>query len=77
MERGEDGIGDREALQHLAVLKNEVLIGKLSYGHGSYAFVYDKNYRGVELLGLLRESENISADLYPLFENLLPEYERP
>ena len=68
--------GDREALQHLAVLKNEVLIGKLSYGHGSYAFVYDKNYKGVELLGLLRESENISADLYPLFENLLPEYER-
>ena len=67
---------DKETLHHLAVLKNEVLIGKLSYGHGSYAFVYDKNYKGVELLGLLRDSENISSDLYPIFENLLPEYER-
>jgi serine/threonine-protein kinase HipA len=65
-----------EFLTHLAVLKNEVLIGKLSYGHGSYAFVYDKKYKGVELLGLFRESENLSSDLYPLFENLLPEYER-
>lgn len=66
----------KETLHHLAVLKNDVLIGKLSYGHGSYAFVYDKNYKGVELLGLFRDSENISSDLYPIFENLLPEYER-
>ena len=67
---------DKEFLHHLAVLKNEVLIGKLSYGHGSYAFVYDKKYKGVELLGLFRDNENISSDLYPIFENLLPEYER-
>ena len=66
----------KETLQHLAVLKNEMLIGKLSYGHGSYHFVYDKNYKGVELLGLFRDSENLSSDLYPIFENLLPEYER-
>ena len=66
----------KEILHHLAVLKNEVLIGKLSYGHGSYSFVYDKNYKGVELLGLFRGSQNISVDLYPIFENLLPEYER-
>jgi len=68
--------GHSESLNHLGVLKNEVLIGKLSYGHGSYSFVYDKKYKGVELLGLFRESENQSSDLYPLFENLLPEYER-
>ena len=67
---------NRETLHHLAVLKNDVLIGKLSYGHGSYSFVYDRSYKGVELLGLFRDSENISSDLYPIFENLLPEYER-
>ncbi|KIM07604.1 MAG: hypothetical protein KU29_06250 [Sulfurovum sp. FS06-10] len=67
---------NKESLLHLGVLKNEVLIGKLSYGNGSYSFVYDKKYKGVELLGLDRMQENKSSDLYPLFENLLPEYER-
>ena len=66
----------KESLQHLAVLKNDILIGKLSYGHGSYTFVYDKKYKGAELLGLFRDNENLSSDLYPIFENLLPEYER-
>ncbi len=63
-------------LHHLAVLKNDILIGKLSYGHGQYSFTYDKSYKGSELLGLNRDSQNLSSDLYPIFENLLPEYER-
>ena len=68
--------GHEEERSYLAVLKNERLLGKLSYGHGSYTFTYDKHYRGVELLGLLRSHDNASATLYPIFENLLPEYER-
>lgn len=67
---------NKEELSHLAVLKNEVLIGKLSYGNGSYQFHYDKNYQGADLLELSRPSNNLSATLYPIFENLLPEYER-
>lgn len=67
---------NQESLSHLAVLKNEVLIGKLSYGNGSYSFNYDTKYKGVELLGLLRNDDNLSPFLYPVFENLLPEYER-
>ena len=30
-----------EFLSHLAVLKNDLLVGKLSYGHGTYTFEYD------------------------------------
>ena len=67
---------NQEERANLAVLKNEQLIGKLSYGNGYYTFSYDKHYRGVELVGLLRDSDNHSATLYPIFENLLPEYER-
>ncbi|HFU75468.1 MAG TPA: hypothetical protein ENK66_04405, partial [Arcobacter sp.] len=67
---------NKEELSHLAVLKNEMLIGKLTYGNGSYQFNYDKNYQGVDLLELSRASNNFSATLYPIFENLLPEYER-
>ena len=66
----------QEQLIHLAVLKNDIFIGKLSYGNGSYQFVYDKNYHGIELLGLSQLDSNASVTLYPIFENLLPEYER-
>ena len=65
-----------EALSHLAVLKSDRLIGKLTYGNGSYTFVYDEGYTGVELLGIAREGSSQSSTLYPVFENLLPEYER-
>jgi serine/threonine-protein kinase HipA len=67
---------NQASLLHLAVLKNEILIAKLSYGDGSYVFEYDKSYKGVELLGLSRVQENVSTTLFPIFENLLPEYER-
>ena len=65
-----------ESLSHLAVLKNDVLVGKLSYGNSSYIFQYDSQYNGVELLGLPKNKDNQVPFLYPVFENLLPEYER-
>lgn len=65
-----------ERLTHLAVIKNDILVGKLSYGNGSHLFEYDKNYSGDELIGISKNRDNQSALLYPIFENLLPEYER-
>ncbi len=65
-----------EVLSHLAVLKNDLLIGKLSYGGGSYLFEYDTQYKGVELLGISKSKKVQVPTLYPVFENLLPEYER-
>ena len=65
-----------ESLSHLAVLKNNQLIGKLTYGHGAYSFEYDTHYKGVELMGIERNNTVKVPLLYPIFENLLPEYER-
>jgi len=65
-----------ESLSHLAVLKNDLLVGKLSYGNGSYTFEYDAQYKGAELMGIQRDNKMNVPTLYPVFENLLPEYER-
>jgi serine/threonine-protein kinase HipA len=65
-----------ESLSHLAVLKNDLLVGKLSYGHGTYTFEYDAQYKGTELMGIQRDNKMNVPTLYPVFENLLPEYER-
>ncbi len=66
----------KEALSHLAVIKNDLLVGKLSYGNGYYLFEYDAQYKGTELLGIPRGGKTKVPTLYPVFENLLPEYER-
>ena len=65
-----------ESLSHLAVLKNDVLVGKLTYGNGAYSFSYDPHYKGAELAGIMRGDTTQVPLLYPVFENLLPEYER-
>ena len=65
-----------ESLSHLAVLKNDLLVGKLTYGNGAYAFEYDAQYKGAELMGIARGDTTKVPLLYPMFENLLPEYER-
>ena len=65
-----------ESLSHLAVLKNDLLVGKLSYGHGTYTFEYDTQYKGTELTGIPRATKINMPTLFPVFENLLPEYER-
>ena len=66
----------KESLSHLAVLKNDLLVGKLSYGNGTYSFEYDTQYKGAELMGISRDDKMNVPTLYPVFENLLPEYER-
>lgn len=65
-----------EALSHLAVMKDAILVGKLTYGHGTHFFEYDTKYNGADLIGIPRNEDTQSALLYPIFENLLPEYER-
>ena len=65
-----------ESLSHLAVLKNDLLVGKLTYGNGAYSFEYDAQYKGAELMGIARGDTSKVPLLYPIFENLLPEYER-
>jgi len=65
-----------ESLSHLAVLRNDLLVGKLSYGNGAYSFKYDTQYKGTELMGISRSAKTKVPVLYPIFENLLPEYER-
>lgn len=66
----------KESLSHLAVLKSDLLVGKLSYGNGAYSFEYDAQYKGAELMGIPRDEKMKMPMLYPVFENLLPEYER-
>lgn len=66
----------KETLSHLAVFKNNLLVGKLSYGNGAYSFVYDAHYKGRELIGITKDTLTKVPVLYPVFENLLPEYER-
>ena len=66
----------KESLSHLAVLKNDLLVGKLSYGNGTYSFEYDTQYKGTQLMGIPRDNKTNVPTLYPVFENLLPEYER-
>jgi len=65
-----------ESISHLAVLKNDLLVGKLSYGNGTYSFMYDTHYKGAALMGIPKEIKTEAPTLYPVFENLLPEYER-
>jgi len=65
-----------ESRSHLAVLKNDLLVGKLSYGNGTYSFEYNTQYKGTELMGIPRGKKINVPTLYPVFENLLPEYER-
>ena len=66
----------KESISHLAVLKNNLLVGKLSYGNGTYSFIYDAHYKGAALTGISKENKTEVPTLYPVFENLLPEYER-
>ena len=65
-----------ELQEYLAVLKNGVFIGILGYGNGSYTFVYDENYEGEALVNMPKDTLLQSSRLYPIFENLLPEYDR-
>ena len=51
-------------------------VGKLSFGNGEYVFQYDDAYKGEVFEGLEKGKLNRSIELFPYFENLIPEYER-
>ncbi|MBV5278471.1 MAG: hypothetical protein J0647_05475, partial [Campylobacteraceae bacterium] len=63
-----------EVLTRLAVLKNNNHVGTLIFGNGSYSFVYEKSFENT--LDGIQNDNNASSDLYPLFENLIPEHHR-
>lgn len=60
----------------LVVFSSGSMVGELHYGNGEYIFVYDDSYKGSKLEGLNRENINRSVELFPYFENLIPEYDR-
>ena len=65
---------DEELLNKIAVLKNNEHIGTLHVGRGFYSFVYEKGYENT--LEGIKEKDNKSDSLYPIFENLIPEHHR-
>lgn len=65
-----------EAPYQYVVFNSGEKSGKLSFGNGEYIFLYDKNYKSEEFEGLKKEIINTSTELFPFFENLIPEYER-
>jgi len=60
----------------ITVFNEGIKVGYIKYGNGNHTFKYIDNYKGKELLSLPRNEINTSVDLFPIFENLLPEYKR-
>lgn len=63
-------------INQIAVFKSAELIGFLGHEEGRYLFEYEKNYKGKGLDGLAKGEIAISAILFPVFENLIPESDR-
>ena len=60
--------------KEITVFKEGIRFGILQFGANGFEFIYDKNYKGEKPADLL---ENVqSPDLFPEFENLIPEYAR-
>ena len=60
--------------KEITVFKEGIRFGVLQFGVNGFEFTYDKNHKGEKLADLL---ENVqSPDLFPEFENLIPEYAR-
>ncbi|MAD42902.1 MAG: hypothetical protein CL623_11000 [Arcobacter sp.] len=60
--------------KEITVFKEGIRFGVLQFGANGFEFTYDKNYKGEKPSDLL---ENVqSPDLFPEFENLIPEYAR-
>lgn len=60
----------------LVVFMSGELVGSLHYGGGEYSFEYDSKYSGGEFEGLTKGQVSKSIELFPYFENLIPEYDR-
>jgi len=61
---------------HWIVFDRGILVGELSYRDGAYSFIYDSGYKGEAFDGLEKDMLHSSTELFPFFENLIPEYER-
>ncbi len=66
----------RESLKSITVFNEGIKVGFIKYGRGNHTFEYIDNYNGKELLSLPKNMVTTSVDLFPIFENLLPEYQR-
>ena len=58
------------------VVKNKQLIGTLSQESGKIRFIYSDDIPEVNYLQGLKKKDNISSTLFPIFENMLPEFEQ-
>ena len=58
------------------VVKNKQFIGTLSQENGNIKFIYNNKISVDNYLQGLKEKENISNNLFPIFENMLPEFEQ-
>jgi len=66
----------QDSMIKLVVFMSGNIVGILSYGCGEYSFEYDDKYKGYEFEGLSKGQINRSIELFPYFENLIPEYDR-
>ena len=60
----------------ITVFNSGEKVGYIKYGEGNHTFEYIDSYKGTDILSLPRDTVHKSADLFPIFENLLPEYQR-
>lgn len=58
------------------VFKSGERVGMLLFGKGEYVFNYSQEYNGESLEGLDKNKTNKAVELFPYFENLIPEYKR-
>lgn len=65
-----------DSIVKLVVFMSGKQVGSLHYGAGEYSFKYYSKYKGVEFEGLTKGEVSKSIELFPYFENLIPEYDR-
>ncbi|MFA7083999.1 MAG: HipA domain-containing protein [Arcobacteraceae bacterium] len=58
------------------VVKNQQLLGQLKQSNEKIIFTYNSSIDKSQYIKSLKEEENISTSLFPIFENMLPEFEQ-
>jgi serine/threonine-protein kinase HipA len=66
----------KDSIIKLVVFMSGDVVGTLFYGGGEYSFKYDDKYSAEEFEGLPKGQISKSIELFPYFENLIPEYDR-
>jgi len=65
-----------DSIIKLVVFMSGELVGTLEYGGGECSFEYESKYRGEGFEGIAKGQISKSIELFPYFENLIPEYDR-